>query len=106
MIDPDFHHHYPAPTAACPNVDAHGNCLGKWVWEPPNPRKEIFSPPGIGIQYPVTIPKSAIAKLANGLHKLVFLSTDQADCARQGRPCSPGTRGSWTTVSVLPFRVT
>jgi hypothetical protein len=112
MIDPDFHNHYDAPTADCPNVDAYGNCLGKWFWEPSNLRKELF---GL-VKQPVTIPHSVIASLAPGYHKLVFLSTDVGECIRgtmnatypNGNlaACPPDVRGSWTTVSVLPFRVT
>ena len=99
MIDPDFHNHYAAPTAACPNVDASGNCLGKWVWRPPNARQELFN------QFAeVTIPASVIASLSSGLHKLVFLSNDAPECERAGNPCPPDARGEWSNVEVLPFK--
>lgn len=102
MIDPDFHNHYPAPTDACPNVDASGNCLGKWLWEPPNARKEIFG----GVPHTeVVIPASVLASLSPGLHKLVFLSTDRAECRRAGNPCPPDERGSWTNISALAFLI-
>lgn len=104
MIDPDFHNHYAAPTAECPNVDAGGNCLGKWLWRPSNARQELFSPPQ---QFPeVTIPASVIASLAPGLHKLVFRSDDGPNCTRHTPPDCDGTqRGTWSNVEVLPFRV-
>lgn len=101
MIDPDFHNHYAAPTASCPNVDANGNCLGLWYWQPGNARHEIF-----GHTFPVvTIPKTVVASLPAGLHKLVFLSSDAPECERLGNPCPSDARGEWTNVEVLPFRV-
>ena len=100
MIDPDFHNHYDAPTAACPNVDPNGNCLGKWFWQPNNDKKELFG----HVMPEVIIPKAAIASLAPGIHKLVFLSTDNAECVRAGNPCPSDARGSWSNVSVLPFK--
>jgi hypothetical protein len=105
MIDPDFHNHYDAPTASCPNVDAAGNCLGKWFWKPANARQELFSAPGVSVWPNVTIPASVIASLSPGLHKLVFMTSDLGDCARQGRPCPIDMRGIWTNVHVLPFQV-
>lgn len=103
MIDPDFHHHYDAPTAACPNVDANGNCLGVWYWQPSNSEKSIFSGPGSPQNIPVTIPGSVIAGLAPGPHRLVFKSDDEAECFRRGLPCPSDVRGTWTNISVLPF---
>lgn len=100
MIDPDFHNHYDAPTAACPIVE-NGNCLGKWAWTPSNARKELY---GL-VNQEVVIPKAVIASLAPGIHKLVFLSTDNAECVRANNPCPPDARGSWSNVSVLPFKV-
>ena len=76
MIDPDFHNHYAADGTSsttsniCPNVDAAGNCLGKWFWQPSNTRKEVFKQVGV----PVTIPASVIDSLSPGVHKLVFRS--------------------------------
>lgn len=101
MIDPDFHHHYDAPTASCPNVDTHGNCLGRWFWR----NNDLFSGSGTIVNMPVKIPASVITALPAGKHRLVFLHHDEGDCARQGVPCPPDMRGIWTDVSVLPFRV-
>lgn len=106
MIDPDFHHHYDSPTAACPNIDAHGNCLGVWYWQPDNSRKELFNV----IQQEVVIPASVVASLSTGMHKLVFKSDDFAECVRNHNfndwdLCPPDVRGAWSNVSVLPFKV-
>ena len=111
MIDPDFHNHYTAPTPACPNVDANGNCLGVWFWQPSNPRHEIFSGAGSPQNVTVTIPGSVIAGLAPGNHRLVFKSDDMPDCFRQSGAvqdwhlCPTDVRGPWTDVSVLPLKV-
>lgn len=112
MIDPDFHHHYTAPTADCPNVDQAGNCLGVWYWQPDNKRKEIFGAAGTAnIQYvPVEIPASVLAGLAPGVHHLVFKSDDFPECVRANNfttwaGCPSDVRGTWTNVSVLPFTV-
>lgn len=106
MIDPDFHNHYDGPTASCPNVDAAGNCLGQWYWQPDNQRKELF-----GLELvEVTIPASVVASLAPGVHRLVFKSDDFAECVRSANfqhwnNCPPDVRGTWSNVSVLPFKV-
>lgn len=111
MIDSDFHNHYDATghstTTAnvCQNVDGNGNCLGSFVWRPNNARQELFSSGGSPHVTEATIPASAIAALAPGLHKLVFLSSDAPECERNNFPCPDGTRGEWSNVEVLPFRV-
>lgn len=111
MIDPDFHNHYTGPTAACPNVDANGNCLGVWYWQPANARHEIFSAAGAPQNITVTIPGSVVATLAPGPHRLVFKSDDFPDCFRNSGAaqdwhlCPVDVRGVWTNVSVLPFVV-
>jgi hypothetical protein len=108
MIDPDFHHHYDAPTAACPNVDANGNCLGVWYWQPTGVRHEIFGGAGGQQNVAVTIPGSVLAALTPGPHRLVFRSDDFPDCVRNNNftswsGCPADVRGEWTNISVLPF---
>jgi hypothetical protein len=98
MINPELHGHYDAPTTACPNVDANGNCLGKWFWQGVTCCSQ---------QFPVvTIPASVLASLdASKVHRLVLLSSDEADCERLDTACPAGVRGEWSNVEVLPFLV-
>lgn len=105
MIDPQFHTHCttPPPGHTC---DAAGNDLGVWQWQPPNARKELFG----NVQQEVIIPASVIASLSPGVHRLVFKSDDFPECVRTANfanwdNCPPDVRGSWTNVSVLPFKV-
>jgi len=92
MVDPDFHNHYAAPTPTCPNVDALGNCLGRWFQDLGNNKFDwAIAPDGGAWQKTVTVPASS---LGSGLHRFVFRSDDSAP-----------TRGTWSNVVVLPFRV-
>ena len=95
-IDPNHHAHDPTS----PDGENHG----VWYWQPDNARQEIFSGANQPQFVTVTIPVGSLS-LGAGVHRLVFTSTEVPECQRANNPCPPDIQGTWTNVSVLPFRV-